>query len=80
MTDSSCFYLFNGEAKQYDKEAWERYFIYSDPSREHIVVKEFSVKPEIIFHSDITEDPKNWKNSCVKRYFGKKSVKLEKSK
>ncbi len=77
---SACFYLLNGEAKQYDKEAWERYFIYSDHFKEDIVVKEFSVKPEIIFHSDITEDPKNWKNSCVKRYFGKKSVKLEKSK
>lgn len=75
---SSLYYLMNGEAKQYDKEAWERYEIYSDVSIENAVVSEFSVKPDIIFHSDITESPKNWKNKCVRKYFGKRSVKLKK--
>lgn len=77
---SALYSLINGEAKQYDKEAWERYQVYCDKSIEHVVVSEFSVKPKIIFHSDITENPRNWKNKCVKKYFKKKSVKLKKTK
>lgn len=74
---SAVYSLINGEARQYDKEAWERYQLYADDSMENVVVSEFSVKPAILFHSDITENPKNWKNQCVKKYFDKKSVKLK---
>ena len=75
---SAVYSLANGEAAQYDDEAWERYFLYTDPLKEEVVVSEFSVKPEILFHSDITENPKNWKNRCVKKFFGKKSVRVKK--
>lgn len=76
---SAVYSLINGEARQYDKEAWERYRCYTDDSVEDVVVNGFSVKPAILFHSDITENPKNWKNKCVKKYFDKKSVKLDKA-
>ena len=76
-TLSACYVLLNGEAKQFDKESWERYAIYSDDSIKEVEVTPFSVTPDIIFHSDITEDKNNWKNQCVKKYFDKKSVKLK---
>jgi hypothetical protein len=77
-TVSAMYSFLTGEAQQYDSEAWERYAIYTDSSQNDITVNEFSVKPDIIFHSDITENPKNWKNKCVKKYFRKKSVKIQK--
>ena len=75
-TLSACYFLFNGDAKVFDKECKERYTLYSNPEVKDVIVEPFTVTPDIIFHSDITEDPDNWKNKCIKKYFNKHSVKL----
>lgn len=77
-TLSACYFLFNGDAKVFDKECKERYTVYSNPDIKDVVVEPFTVTPDIIFHSDITEDPDNWKNKCIKKYFNKHSVRLAK--
>lgn len=41
-----------------------------------VVVEPLSVKPEVIFFDDITDDPENWKNISTAKYFDKKSVRL----
>lgn len=76
-TLSACYSLLTGEAKKYDKECWDRFAVYTDPEFQDVVVKPFTVTPEIIFHSDITEDPEHWKNECVRKFFNKKSVKIK---
>ena len=77
-TLSACYFLLNGDAKVFDKECKERYTVYSNPAIKDVIVEPFTVTPDIIFHSDITEDPDNWKNKCIKKYFDKHSVKLAK--
>ena len=77
-TLSACYFLLNGDAKVFDKECKERYTVYSNPDIKDVVVEPFTVTPDIIFHSDITEDPDNWKNKCIKKYFNKHSVRLAK--
>jgi len=73
---SAAYSIVTGEAAQYDKEAWQRYQAYSDPKQSHVVVEPFTVRPDILFHADITANKKNWKNQCVKKFFGKQSVRL----
>ena len=75
-TLSACYFLFNGDAKVFDKQCKERYTVYSNLDIKDVVVEPFTVTPDIIFHSDITEDPDNWKNKCIKKYFNKHSVRL----
>ena len=77
-TLSACYFLLNGDAKVFDKECKARYTMYSNPEIKDVVVEPFTVTPDIIFHSDITEDPDNWKNKCIKKYFNKHSVRLAK--
>jgi len=74
-TVSALYSLATGEAQRYDKEAWLRYQMYTDKNIKDVVVEPFTAEPDSIFHSDITSNPKNWKNKCVKKYFGKASVK-----
>ena len=75
-TLSACYFLLNGDAKVFDKECKARYTMYSNPEIKDVIVEPFTVTPDIIFHSDITEDPDNWKNKCIKKYFNKHSVRL----
>lgn len=68
--------LLNGSAAQYHREILMRYDLYEDPELEEVVVEPLSVKPEVIFFDDITDDPENTKNLSIARYFNKKSIRL----
>lgn len=65
-----------GEAAQYHEEYQERLQrLASDEAQ--VAVKEFSVKPYLLYFDDITEDPQNWKNTAVASWYGKEAVYLE---
>ena len=68
--------LLNGSSAQYHAEIQKRYELYENPEIEVVVVEPLSVKPEVIFFDDITDDPENWKNISTAKYFDKKSVRL----
>lgn len=68
--------LFNGTAARYHEEIMKRYELYKDPSVTEVVAEPLSVKPELIFFDDITDDETNWKNTSTAKYFGKELVKL----
>lgn len=68
--------LLNGSAAQYHAEIKMRYELYENPDLEEIVVEPLSVKPEVIFFDDITDDPENFKNAGIAKYFNKKSIRL----
>lgn len=68
--------ILNGSAVQYHAQIMERQNLYEDSSKKEVVVEPLSVKPELIFFDDITDDETNWKNMSTAGYFGKRSVKL----
>lgn len=76
LSVSTTYSLLNGDAKQYDKEYLERIkYIESSPEME-LIVPPFSVKPDAIFHTDITTDPFNWRNVHLSNYYKKATIKL----
>ena len=71
--------LKDGSAKQYDIENKERLKIYNSKEKD-ILIKEFSVKPQPLFISDLSTDKDNWINNAVEQVYNKDSVTLIKNK
>ncbi len=65
--------LQNGDAKQYGKEMKERYLLYQNSDKE-IIVKPLSVKPPLLFITDITNDKNHWINQNIALYFNKEYI------
>ena len=65
--------LSSGEAQQYGLEMEKRFIQYKGPGKE-IQVDSLTVKPKLLFFSDITPDKKHWHNQDVAKFFGKESV------
>ena len=62
---------------QFAAEQKERLIVLQDASVEDAVLSELSVNPDLLFFSDITEDPAEWTNDAMARYYGKRSVMME---
>ncbi len=65
--------IFYGKAKKFDLEMRERNnLIYQakKENRKKIIFKPLSEKPQTIFVSDFTKDPKIWINRCQGDYYG----------
>ena len=73
--------LANGEAKTYYAEAQERLTDYKNPDVTVVEVEPFSVKPHVLYFTDIVEEgePNYWINENIAAYYGKKKVILRKS-
>ena len=69
--------LRSGAAVQFAAEQKERLIVLQDASVEDAVLSELSVNPDLLFFSDITEDPSEWTNDAMARYYGKRSVMME---
>lgn len=70
--------LKSGEASIYYNEYLERLEKYLSNDK-NITVKEHTVKPYLLFFSDITEDSTHWQNLSVERFYHKDSVVLIKN-
>ncbi len=68
--------LVAGEAQTFSAEVRQRLELYHDSSTEHIVVPEHTVKPYLLYYGDITDDPNDWRNQAVARYYGKKTIRV----
>ncbi len=68
--------LVNGHAQRYAQQNAERRKILQAPAVTDARLDEFEYKPELLFYSDIAEDPEDWQNRAVARYYGKDSVVL----
>lgn len=69
--------LHSGTAALFASEQKERLIVLQDESIEDAVLPELSVNPDLLFFSDITEDPSEWTNDAMARYYGKRSVVME---
>lgn len=69
--------LVSGEAKQYKIENETRIRLVSESQEEEVVVPGLTVFPELLLFQEISRDPKEWINTVVADYYGKKSVRTE---
>lgn len=70
--------LTNGSAKVYADVLEERTKLYCGEEKD-VVVKPLTEKPLLLYFSDINENPENWENKGVCRFYGLNSVKSEKN-
>ncbi len=67
--------LLSGEAAQYHREAKERISLLQGEGMS-VELTPFSCKPELLFWEDIKEDPDDWVNRAVARFYQKEEVRL----
>lgn len=72
MTD-----LANGSAKAYGDALKERIEIYRSGDKD-AVVEPLTAQPQLLYFSDIKEDPEDWENRGLCRFYGIDSVRVEK--
>lgn len=71
--------LSNGNAKAYGDALRERMEIYRNAPEEGIIeVDPLPVQPQLLYFSDIKEDPQDWENRGLSRYYGFEAVKVRK--
>ena len=66
--------LTNGKAQRYAAQWQERYDTLQDQATRDVQVKGLEVKPELLFFSDISEDPADWANAAMCKYFDKDRI------
>lgn len=71
--------LLDGSAMIYGEEQRERNVQYRNEGTGTIEVDKLSKQPSLLFFSDISEDPKDWKNQGVCRFFGLDAVVISKN-
>lgn len=71
--------LSNGNAKAYGDAMRARMEIYRNAPEEGIIeVDPLPVQPQLLYFSDIKEDPQDWENRGLSRYYGFEAVKVRK--
>lgn len=68
--------LISGSAVRYAAQNTERWRLLTDPAAEQVVLPPYTDRPALLFFSDITNDPSDWTNQALARYYGKKSVRI----
>lgn len=68
--------LVTGEAREYKRQQEERLEILLDDEIRDAELKDFTVKPYLLFYEDIEPDAGNWKNIRMRDYYRKNSVRL----
>jgi hypothetical protein len=66
----------SGDASTYLNEKLERLEILEDDSIRDVVFEPHSVRPELLFQSDIYTDYTLWENGVVATYYDKDSVRV----
>jgi hypothetical protein len=68
--------LASGDAKIYLEEKMYRLEVLQDASVTDPIFEPHTVKPELLFQSDMYTDPNLWENGVVATYYGKNSVRV----
>ena len=69
--------LANGSAKAYGDALKERIEIYQNGEK-NVVVESLPAQPQLLYFSDIKEDPEDWENRGLCRFYGIDSVRVDK--
>ncbi len=71
--------VLNGNAAAYGKAMRERIELYNESGGMDVEAKALPVKPALLCSSDISEDPDDWINAGVSRFYGLKSVRVKRN-
>ena len=78
LSVSAAWSLISGEAARYDTEMHERAdYLAAQPEGADVIVKALRAYPPALVHSEITEDPLDFKNDHLARFYHLGSVRLE---
>ena len=69
--------LTNGSAKAYGNTMKERAVLYNSGEKD-IAVEPLPTQPQLLYFSDIKEDPEDWENLGLCRFYGIDSVRVKK--
>lgn len=79
LSVSAAYSLLRGEARIYDRELTERAsYLASQPEGASVTIPALSVYPQALTHSEVTEDPSDFKNEHLALFYHLGSVALEK--
>ncbi|MCR4903651.1 MAG: DUF6056 family protein [Butyrivibrio sp.] len=72
---TEAFYeLTSGQASAYALENIERISVMESSEGEDIVVDRLNVRPNLLFYMDLSDDPQEWSNTAVAKYYGLNSI------
>lgn len=66
--------IINGKAQKYKEEVQKRYKIIQKSKEDTIFLSPIQTKPRIIYHTDLSPDPKHFYNASMAKYFNKKAI------
>ncbi|CVK15934.1 hypothetical protein Ga0061079_10452 [Apibacter mensalis] len=66
--------IVSGKAKKYKEEVHKRYEIIQKSKEDTVYLSPIQTKPRIIYHSDLSHDPKHFYNASMAEYFNKKAI------
>lgn len=66
--------LVSKEAAAYAEQTKERTRLLNDDSLRNVELKEFTVKPYLLFFDDVDQNPEDWRNRLACRYYEKDSI------
>ncbi len=69
--------LADGTAEKYGEEQQERIQRYHDETGQELTVAPLSAEPTLLFFLDIEENPQDWKNQGICRYYGLESLRVK---
>ncbi len=69
--------IVNGSAGRYEQEFNDRLSLLHDENLKDVSLEPYSVRPSLLFFSDITADANDWLNKAVAEYYHKDSVILK---
>lgn len=75
FSESAFFSLIDGSAKQFHAEYMDRVRLFRDPEATVVAIKPFTVKPHVLYFSDIFEHPE-WFLQPAKTLYGKENILL----
>ncbi len=71
---SALLSIVKGEAATYKAENIERWRLYDDESIQDVEVADFTVKPRVLYHDDVSTDANDWRNWTTLGFFKKQSI------
>ena len=78
LSVNAAYSLVSGEAARFDEEMQARAaFLSQQPEGAEVLLKPLSAAPKALVHSDITEDPADFKNDHLARFYHLGSVALQ---
>ena len=68
--------LADGSAAAYYQEQTDRLEVLLDPSVTDVVFEPIQSRPPLLYNTDITQGPLDWRNNLVRMFYHKNSVAL----